>query len=181
MGTRLIFSDTRQHAGKHEIKEQWWADHGVAVHRAKLDFGDYMAEGSNVSVDTKRNVDEIAQNIGGKSHGRFRRECERAAAAGYRLVVLVENGEGIADVGDLLGWTNGHCRACSFAHARKCRPHDPRGKCAKHGTMKPIQGDRLARAMSTMAARYGVCFRFCAPEESARTVCELLGVEYEHQ
>lgn len=179
MGTRLIFSDTRQHAGKHEIKEKWWADHGVAVHRAKLDFGDYMAEGSNVSVDTKRNVDEIAQNIGGKSHGRFRRECERAAAAGYRLVVLVENGEGIADVSDLLCWTNGHCRACSFAHARKCRPHDPRGKCAKHGTMKPIQGDRLARAMSTMAARYGVCFRFCAPEESARTVCELLGVDYD--
>ena len=151
----------------------------MTVHRAKLDFGDYMSDGSNVSVDTKRNVDEIAQNIGGKSHGRFRRECERAAEAGYRLVILVENTEGIADVGDLLGWTNGHCRACAYVHRGKCRPHDPRGKCAKHGTMKPIQGDRLARAMSTMAARYGVMFRFCEPEDAARTVCELLGVEYD--
>ena len=174
-----IYEDTRQHHGKHELKHEWWAAHGVTVHRLKLDFGDYMADGSNVSVDTKRSVDEIAQNIGGKAHGRFRRECERAADAGYRLVILVENDEGIADVGDLLGWINGHCRACVLI--RKCKPSNPNGKCARHGTMKPIQGDRLARAMSTMAAKYGVMFRFCTPEDAARDVCELLGVDYDER
>ena len=141
--------------------------------RRKLDFGDYMADGSNVSVDTKRDIDEIAQNIGGRNHKRFKNECVRATDAGYRLVVLVENFENVHEIADLPAWVNGHCRAC-----RMCNPL-AKGKCPRHGTNKPIQGARLMRAMSTMTERYGVRFEFCKPKESAQRICELLGVEYE--
>lgn len=168
-----IYADTRQQKGKHVVKEKWWASHGVSTVRRKLDFGDYMADGSNVSVDTKRTIDEVAQNIGGRKHDRFKRECQRAQDAGYKLVVLVENYEKVTEVGDLHGWVNGHCRMC-----RMCNPY-AKGKCAKHGTNKPIQGPRLMKSMQTMEERYGVRFEFCKPRESAQRICELLGVEYD--
>ena len=174
----VLWEDTRQHEGKHDAKEGWWAAHGVEVVRRKLDFGDYMREGSNVSVDTKRNVDEIAQNINGRSHARFRRECERARDAGFRLVVLVENRHGYREVADVRSWTNGHCRACRERRGGLCDPRDPRGRCPRHGTAKPIQGPRLALAMQTMSGRYGVEFALCAPGDAARAVCDLLGIEY---
>lgn len=176
---REIAIDTRQQAGKHVVKDEWWASHGVPTVRRKLDFGDYMSEGSNVSVDTKRGVGEVAQNINGRNHRRFREECKRARAAGCRLVVLVENRDGVTCDGDLMGWTNDHCRPCGFRRRGECDPHDASCKCPRHGTRKPIQGPRLMKAMRTMSARYGVDFMFCDPRESARVICDLLGVDYE--
>ncbi len=178
MGT-VIQIDTRQQAGKHEVKNEWWALHGVPTVRLKLDFGDYMTDGSNRSIDTKRSIDEIAQNINGKQHDRFKRECQRAASAGYRLIILVENYDGINSLDDLKAWTNTHCGYCVHFKKKACNPRDNGEKCRKHGTRKPIQGERLARAMSTMSERYGVRFEFCNPNESARRICELLGVKYD--
>lgn len=174
-----IKTDTRQQAGKHVLKDEWWASHGVSTTREKLDFGDYMTDGSNVSVDTKRSIGEVAQNINGRNHDRFKRECVRARDAGYRLVILVENREGVKDLRGVSSWLNDHCRGCSHRRSGQCSPLDPTGKCPRHNTRKPIQGPRLMRAMKTMAERYGVDFRFCDPRDTARIICELLGVEYE--
>jgi uncharacterized protein YukE len=99
----LIYEDSLNKIDKHVIKHEYWAAHGIDVvrtrfdgkHGVPVDFGDYYAEGSNRVVDTKRSIDEIAQNINGKSHDRFKRECQRAQAAGYRLVVLIENRDGV--------------------------------------------------------------------------------------
>ena len=178
MGANLLV-DTRQQKGKHEIKNEWWASHGVSTSRCKLDFGDYMVDGSNISIDTKRDIDEIAKNINGKNHDRFKRECQRAAAAGYRLVILVENRDGVISLEDLEKWINGHCRACKNYRTKKCDPCDSSTKCGKHNTRKPIQGARLAKAMSTMSERYGVRFEFCDPHDAARRICFLLGIDYE--
>lgn len=184
-----IYEDAlqQQHHGvdKHARKHRWWAEHGIEVERVRFDgkhppapsFGDYWAEGSNYCVDTKRNVQEVAQNIGGRSHARFKRELVRAQEAGYRLVVLVENTDGYTELAHVNAWTNDHCAKCDLRDFA-CRPRDPRGKCPRHGTRKPIQGPRLAKAMSTMQERYGVRFEFCRPSESARRICELLGIEW---
>lgn len=174
----VIKADTRQQAGKHEIKNEWWALHGVSTVRCKLDFGDYMTDGSNISVDTKRSIDEIAQNINGKQHDRFKRECQRAAAAGYRLVILIENNEGVSNFDTLKSWTNTHCGYCVHFRKKTCDPCESGEKCRKHGTRKPIQGERLAKAMQTMSERYGVIFEFCKPTETAWKICLLLGVDY---
>ena len=176
--TSLIYSDTRQQSGKHTVKEDWWASHGIEIVRKKLDFGDYMTPGSNYSIDTKRNVAEIAQNIGGRGHVRFKNECIRARDAGWRLVVLVENANGYTCIKNVNAWTNDHCMRCAWFKARKCNPHKA-GKCPKHETRPPIQGPRLAKAMNTMSERYGVRFEFCRPAEAARRICDLLGVAYE--
>lgn len=174
-----ILIDTRQQAGKHEHKDRWFTAHGVETVHQCLEFGDYMVDGSNISVDTKRNVAEIAQNITGRNHARFKRECQRAQAAGYRLVVLVENLNGYTKVAHVAAWTNDHCTHCKMYRQRICNPKNPQGKCVKHRTMKPIQGSRLAKAMTTMSERYGVVFEFCHPKDAARRICELLGVSYE--
>ena len=81
---QILYEDTRQVLGKHDRKNEWWRSHGVEVVRRKLDFGDYMVDGSNVSVDTKRNISEVAMDCG-RDHDRFAREMDRAREAGYRL------------------------------------------------------------------------------------------------
>ena len=178
----LIYEDTRQqthHGDKHAAKHAWWAEHGVEIERRKLDTGDYMTDGSNVTVDTKRGIDELAQNINGRNHERFKNECVRARDNGLLLVVLVECTQGYGNATDVAAWTNGHCLACSYRHKRACNPRDAHGKCPRHGTRKPIQGPRLSKALFTMSKRYKVRFEFCHPRDAARRVCELLGVEYE--
>lgn len=174
---RQLKVDTRQQAGKHEHKNKWWASHGVSTVVCKLDFGDYAVDGSNVVVDTKRNLAEVSQNIS-REHARFKREILRARDAGYRLVILIENDEGVFDLPTLTKWTNSHCRHCRY-YCRECDPRDAKGKCKKHGTNKPIQGKQLARAMQTMREKYGVRFEFCLPEDAAWRICCLLGIKYD--
>lgn len=178
---QTLYEDSRQqiHNGdKHAVKHEWWAAHGVNVVRRTLATGDYATDGSNILVDTKRNMAEIAQNIGGRNHDRFKRECVRAQQDGYRLVVLVENIHGYSSITNVNAWTNEHCVHCAKYKHHECSPHRL-GKCLKHGTRKPIQGPRLAKAMLTMQDRYGVRFEFCHPRVAAKRVCELLGVAYE--
>lgn len=184
----VLFEDTLNQVGKHKLKNEWWSAHGVKVVRIRFDgrheqvpisFGDYYKPGANVVCDTKAHVDEIAANIGGKQHARFRRECQRARQAGYRLIILVENKEGITGLHDLGAWINGHCLACRFYRMGKCNPRDLHTKCIKHNKRKPIQGEQLARAMQTMSNKYGVRFMFCEPKDAAEIICKLLGVKYE--
>lgn len=172
-----IYEDTRQQAGKHKVKHDWFAEHGVTLERKHLKTGDYMREGSNVTVDTKASVDEVAANIAAQ-HKRFKNECERAQADGLRLVVLVENMQGFKEIRDLYRWTNTHCATCHIRRSASCNPRGA-GKCPRHKKNKPIQGDRLAASMLTMERKYGVRFEFCKPKDSARRICELLGVGYE--
>ena len=72
-----ILEDTRQKPGKHDVKAKAFQDAGMDVYRCKLPFGDY-APVPPVSIDTKRNIDEIAGNICGKEHARFIREYKAA-------------------------------------------------------------------------------------------------------
>ena len=59
-----IIEDSRQQAGKHNIKHDWFSRHAVELVRCKLPFGDY-APVPPVSIDTKNSMDEIAGNICG--------------------------------------------------------------------------------------------------------------------
>lgn len=172
-----LVCDTRQHAGKHELKERWWREHGVPTVVRKLDFGDYMVDGVDKSVDTKRNVAEIAMNID-RDHERFKRECVRARDAGCELTVLIENRNGYTCIENVSKWTNDHCAHCLYRYRKLCSPKAG-GKCPRHNKRKPIQGGRLAKAMRTMQSRYGVRFEFCRPQDAGSRVCEILGIDYE--
>ena len=151
----VILEDTRQQAGKHDVKHEWWAERGFTLVRSKLAFGDYCRP-PEVAVDTKASIQELALDID-QEHARFRRELVGARDAGTRLYVLVENDAGVVDLEGLAGWVEPDVdfRKRRFAQRR-------------------IEGVRLAKACATMQARYGVTFRFCAPEDAARMVSEIL-------
>ena len=150
-----ILTDTRQKKGQHCIKEQYFDKHAINTIRTKLVFGDYCLP-PTISVDTKANMAEIANNIG-SDHKRFKNECILARDAGCQLIILVENTDGIHTIEDVHTWINPDL---------VYRP-------------KAITGERLQKAMCTMSERYGVKFEFCTPEESAKRILELLGVEHE--
>lgn len=147
----VIQEDTRQQAGKHDIKHAYFADHGVDLVRCKLPFGDY-APIPPVSIDTKNSMDEIAGNICGKEHRRFINECRAAKEAGCKLIILVENTVDISDISQVHTWINPR-----VIYSDKC-----------------VQGPRLQKAMETISERYGVRFMFCQPEEAGKKIKELL-------
>lgn len=146
-----IIEDTRQKAGKHDIKHECFQDMGVELVRCKLPFGDY-APIPPISIDTKENIDEIANNICGKEHKRFINGCKAAKAANCKLVILVENTLGISHVSQVHRWENPRS-----VYSPNC-----------------VQGPRLQKAMETISERYGVSFLFCDPAQSAEIIRELI-------
>lgn len=154
-----IIEDTRQQAGQHERKHEWFNEHCIHLIRCKLPFGDYALP-PRVAIDTKKGIDEIAKNICGnrEEHQRFKRECVAAKEAGCKLYFLIENDIGITDVNQVHTWKN----------PRSIFQAD----C--------VQGDRLEKAMKTMSERYGCEFLFCDYSETGQIIMRLLGGTDEH-
>lgn len=148
-----IIEDTRQQAGKHEHVKRWMDSHGVEFHqRARaLPFGDYITPGGNISVDTKKDLVEVAGNLG-KGHARFTRELVRATEQGWRLIILIEQYPAFNDRAKLYKWRNPHGR---------------------------LHGPTLAKMMNTMEENYSIRFEFCAKRDTARRICEILGVSWD--
>ena len=147
----IIIEDTRQKQDKHDIKHKGFAELSVELVRCKLPWGDY-APVPPISIDTKENMDEIANNICGKAHKRFINECKNAKAAGCKLYILVENTLGISDISEVHTWNNPRS-----VYSPNC-----------------VQGARLQKAMQTISERYGVTFLFCDPNESAQIIKEII-------
>ena len=146
----IIQEDSRQKAEKHANKHEYFKAKEITIMRSKLPYGDYALP-PEVSVDTKQNITEIAQNMCGsvKEKRRFREECVLANSVGARLIILVEDSR-ITEVGDLFG------RSIGLANGQI------------------VSGDQLARTMSVMHERYGVEFEFCKPENTGKRIVELL-------
>ena len=96
----LIIEDKGQKEGLHILKNRYFKSHDMEVLRAPLPVGDYIIATDkvadvirrksarkmelkkmdflgtyDVSVDTKKDMQEIAGNICGRAHPRFRDEC----------------------------------------------------------------------------------------------------------
>lgn len=149
----VIIEDTRQQKGMHEVKHKHFEADGVSLIRCKLPFGDY-APPPKVAIDTKKGLEEICGNICGTSaeHQRFKRECIAARDAGCKLIILVENEDGITDITQVHTWINP--RVVQYPN------------CA--------QGTQLQKAMQTMSSRYGVTFLFCNYEETAGIIEKII-------
>lgn len=148
----VILEDTRQQAGKHKNIDSYFRRAGIQVERCCLYVGDYaIANDQSRAVDTKQDVLEIIKDIMSSDHARFAAECERAQAAGIKLLVLIE--ETLPD-GGLLRWES------------------PRG--ADGRPLTTVEGVSLKRAMITMTLKYGVRFRFCDARQTGRIIAEYL-------
>lgn len=193
----LIIEDKGQKEGLHILKNRYFKSHDIEVLRAPLPVGDYIIATDkvadvihrksvrkmelkkmdflgtyDVSVDTKKDMQEIVGNICGKAHPRFRDECILAQNNGIKLYVLVENTDGVKCVQDVFKWQNSRLHRynrIAFMHSQGNWLSKPLPKA------KPTSGETLAKAMLTMQLKYGVEFVFCRPEDAGAKVIELLG------
>lgn len=156
-----VVIDSRQQKGKHNHKHEYFEAQGVTTTVCALPFGDYALPPS-VSVDTKKDIYELAQNID-QEHTRFRNELVKAKEMGCILIILVENEDGVTDLESLAAWVEPE------RHLRMRK--------SRSGNMmaRRIEGMRLAKACSTMSRKYGAQFLFCHPDEAGAKVLELLG------
>ena len=123
---------------------------GIPHVSSKLWVGDYARLDSQLTVvDRKQNLNELAGNICEK---RFHEEVKRAHAHGVKIIFLVEHGDPIRELVDVLFWEN------------------PR----KKESPKCINGDHLYKSMISMSERYGVEWRFCTKAETGHRIMEIL-------
>lgn len=195
----IIVEDKGQQDKKHEIKHRWFNSHGIELLRAPLPVGDYILYtdavadvikrkmnrnidvkkmdflGSyKVSVDTKKDMQEIYGNVCGQQHARFRDECILAQNNGIKLYVLIENKDGIKSIQDVSRWQNPRMHEYN-----KIKYMHSIGKWQSKKLPKapPTSGQTLAKALLTMQLKYGVEFLFCRPEEAGERILELLGAD----
>ena len=193
----LIIEDKGQQVGKHEMKHRWFDCHEVEILQAPLPVGDYVLANDKVldviqrktrrnlelkkmdflgsykiAVDTKRDMQEIAGNICGRQHARFRDECILALNNGIRLYILVENEDEIRSLADVSDWQNPRLKR--YEDVRHMHSIG-RWQSIALPKAKPTSGETLMKAMQTMREKYGVEFLFCRPEEAGKKIVELLG------
>lgn len=150
-----LIEDTRQQAGKHNLKRDYFEENGVKLVRSKLPVGDYAdIKNLSVVVDTKKDIQEIISNVT-TQHERFRAECELAAECGIKLIVLIENKNGVTCINDLAGWYNWRLKK----------------------NKRATTGKQLMKILYTMEDRYDVKFEFCSPEEAGEKVLNLLNLK----
>lgn len=141
----IIVEDTRNQIKKHELKHKYWDKIGQKYIRSKLFVGDYSRlDKSILCIDTKKDLTEVAGNICGKQHERFRDELTRAKENGIKLIILIES-----------NFTR------ETAWSWKSR-------------YTKITGQTLMKAMMSMEKKYGVEFMFCTKAEAPKKIIELL-------
>ena len=146
----IIVEDTRNQVGKHKEINNMLNLLGYTVVRNKLFVGDYSRlDNMTVCVDTKQDWVELAGNICGKQHERFRNECLRAQNAGIKLIILVEEDLSIE------AWKS---------------PRKRNG-----ALISQVSNTVLQKAMLTMTAKYGVEFMHCNKRDTATKIIQILG------
>ena len=183
---RILLEDVNNKPGKHSLKNQFWTDNGIEVIRQRLPVGDYVLANDkiqdvfqrkekrgipvkmmdllgtySVAVDSKNSIQELVGDICGKQHERFRDECILAQNNGIKLIVLVENEDGITDLHELHRWVN------------------PRLWIRRGGKQlypQATRGVTLMKAAMTMEKKYSVKFMFCKPEVAGTAVLSLLDI-----
>jgi len=126
----VILEDKGQKIGMHEIKNMYFSQTGIQVHRCPLPVGDYVLltdKAKNVlerkharklevkkmdllgtysvSVDTKEDIRELYSNLI-QGHARFRDECVLAQNNNIKLVILIENTWNITSLENFNTWKN---------------------------------------------------------------------------
>lgn len=190
----IICVDKGQKDGKHEVKHKEIAQHGNLVF-IPIPFGDYIKGTPQVmevvkrrgetlkkmdlcgivkfSIDTKASMEEIYGNIIGKSHTRFRDECILAKNNGCKLVVLVENDNGIKCLEDVYKWDNPRIQRYFYFKKMQAQGKAQNVKLAKK---PPCSSRQLQETMETMQEKYGVEFLFCKKEECGKMIIDLLTI-----
>lgn len=154
-----IVEDSRQHSGKHELKEKYFKEHGIDTVTSKLYAGDYsLLNNMSVCIDTKKDFNEVVGNLT-HDHKRVADECDRAYEHGIQLIFLIENTENITNINEVHKWSNKRYKVYCYNH-KKGRP--------------PVSSKRLEKMMKTFEIHHHCKFYFCSPESAGRAIIYLL-------
>lgn len=169
----IIVHDTRDRIGKHNNVDTGLTALGHKIVRTKLYVGDIaLLNDQTTCIDLKSGLNEVYGNII-QQHDRFVRECRRAQEANIRLIILCQE-PGIGSVQDVAAWNNP--RRIKWEKLRDAHRNGRRMK-ETLSPYPPVSSERLSKAMQTISERYGVEWRFCDKSETAKKICELLGLE----
>ena len=158
----ILQVDSRQQAGKHKAKHNYFESLGIKLVTSKMLVGDYcIPSNGSVVVDTKKDMLELYSDMISQ-HERFRNECMLAQEANIKLYVLVENTNGIKTLKDV--GTDKWKNPLWFKYFK-----NKKGK-------PPTKNVTLMKMLYTMQEKYGVEFVFCTPEDAGKMVLKLLGV-----
>lgn len=169
---KTLMIDTRQQAGKHDLKENYFKRMGITTLRNKLPVGDYTwMQDMSVVVDTKKDIQEVVGNLI-QDHDRFRAEADLAKASGIKFYVLVENKDGVKCLEDIKKWENPR-----YHRWNKIRFMHSIGKWSSIPLPKrpPTDNMTLLKIMWQMQEKHNVNWAFCHPMEAGAKVIELLG------
>lgn len=149
----MLYVDSREkwtQQGSNDVHIKAYLDrHSVPYEVRALSVGDYMIEGGRVSVDRKKNLDELAHNLLNRSDkSRFWREVRRSRENGVKLYVLCEHGGAIKSIRDVSKWRSRY---------------------------SGISGRSLMDEIYKAHISYGVEFLFCDKRSTARRIMEILG------
>ncbi len=139
---------------------------GIKHPVSKLWIGDYMNyDNPRLIVDRKQSLLEVCSNVT-QDHDRFRREMQRAKENGIKIIFLVEHGDGIECLEDIIWWEN--------PRRHKRRKVDGRWQTVE---TKATTGEILYNILTTIQQKYGCEFRFCDKSETGKKIVEILGGE----
>lgn len=143
----LYIFDSREKRNEH-IKS-YFEKHGVEYEVKKLDVGDYQKfDNPKTIVDRKQNLAELSKNLmNAKDHSRFWKEVRRANEKHVKLIVLVEHGQQIRSIEDVVKWSDKY---------------------------SGVSGRQLANEIHRVHIAYGVDFMFCSKLETAKKIIEIL-------
>lgn len=186
-----VFEDVAQKADKHENKRKYFSENGIECVRIPLPVGDYILSNEKVEevlkrkekrgipvkkmdllgtydvcVDTKFSCSELYSDLI-QDHERFRDEVKLALNNNIRLIILVENKDGIKDIEDLINWKNPQM----FRYYKAKRKAELEGKKIPK---PPASNVQLIKIMHSMARDYHTIFKFCKPEECGAEIVRLL-------
>lgn len=166
----LLLEDTRNQKNKHDKKHKYFEENGIEYQRCRLYVGDYtLANNQSVCVDSKASMNEIVNNLI-QDHERIRAEADRAAEAGIKLYILIEE-PGIKTLNDVRNWKNPR-----YLRWLKVKQAHDRGKMlnVKIPSKPPVNNITLMKIMSSFASKHKVEWVFCKPEEAGKKIMEIL-------
>ena len=148
----MLLIDSREHwthpGSDDDHIRKYLERHNIAYEIRKLDCGDYMLTGGDISVDRKASLNELSMNLlNPNDKARFWREVRRARETGIKLVILCEHGGQIK----------------TFSDVKKWRPRY--GKAT---------GKSLSDAIFRLYMAYGVPVLYCDKRSTAKRIIEIL-------
>ena len=142
----MIICDTREQKNQNVLA--YFKKQNIPYITKKLDTGDYMdSDRMDITIDRKRNLQELCQNLCTKDDSRFWREIRRSKQSGIKMIILCEHGEKIKSIRDVADWKSKYTR---------------------------ITGKQLMEEIYRVHIAYGVEFVFCDKRSTGRKIMELL-------